>query len=137
MINANSHTRLSLAVEKLSKDQTPFTIQFFAEVLAEYSDKSIWVAIPLENVESDNELVLFYESKKIYAGIYSDKPTPRFSGIITDINKLFQIVLSDDRIDGIVIDPESTQLYLEKKFLLHCLSLCKYNNYLPHASGKS
>lgn len=131
MENSTTPSLLSRAINILSKDQSPLAIQSFAEVLAKYSDESTWVAIPLEEPEGTFEPILFEEVGKAYVGMYSANPGSRFPGIVTDINKLFHVVFSNDFINGIVIDPESAQLFLEKEFILHCLSLCKHRNYLP------
>ena len=108
------------------------SIQNFAKVLSDYSDHSNWIAIPMEDI-STNEVALFEERGNIYVGMYSDIPSKRFSIVETDINKLFHIVFTMDNIAGIVIDPESTQLYLERAFLRKCLAYCEYEKYLPEA----
>lgn len=108
------------------------SIQNFAKVLSSYSDCSQWVAIPMEDITA-NEIAMFEERGKIYVGMYSDIPSKRFPVVETDINKLFHIVFTMDVIAGIVIDPESTQLYLERDFLRKCLVYCKFEKYLPEA----
>ena len=108
------------------------SIQNFAKALSDYSDHSSWVAIPMEDI-SISEVALFEERGKIYVGMYSDMPSKRFPVVETDINKLFHIVFTMYAIAGIVIDPESTQLYLESDFLRKCLIYCEYEKYLPEA----
>lgn len=122
---------LKQAIQQLNTSNED-SIQNFAKVLADYSDHSHWVAIPMENIIT-NEVVMFEERGKIYVGMYSDAPSKRFPIAETDINKLFQIVFSMDDIAGIVIDLESTQLYLERDFLQKCLAYCAYQKYLPEA----
>ena len=122
---------LKQAVQQLNQPDAE-SIQNFAKVLSDYSDHSNWVAIPMEDI-SANEVALFEERGKIYVGMYSDVPTERFSITETDINKLLHIVFTMDAIAGIVIDPESTQLYLERDFLRKCLTYCEYQKYLPEA----
>lgn len=119
------------AIQQLSPNNEE-SIQNFAKVLSDYSDHSNWIAIPMEDI-STNEVALFEERGNIYVGMYSDVPSKRFSIVETDINKLFHIAFTMDNIAGIVIDPESTQLYLEKDFLRKCLAYCEYQKYLPEA----
>lgn len=128
-----AHTqRLTLndAIHQLSPSKEE-SIQLFAKVLSNCSDSSQWVSIPLENTTT-NELVKFEERGRLYVGMYSDIPSMRFSAVITDINKLFHVIFTTEEISGIVIDPETTQLYLEKDFLRKCLIYCKYHKYLPN-----
>lgn len=122
---------LKQAIQHLSISDTE-SIQIFAKVLADYSDHSNWVAIPMADI-STNEVALFEERGKLYAGMYSDVPSMRFSIVETDINKLLHIIFTVDAIAGIVIDPESTALYLERDFLRKCLTYCEYQKYLPEA----
>lgn len=119
---------LKQAIQQLSASNAD-SIRNFAKILSDYSDHSHWVAIPMENVIT-NEVVIFEEQGKLYVGMYSDAPSKRFPIIETDINKLLQIVFATDDIAGIVIDPESTQLYLERDFLRKCLSFCEHHKYL-------
>lgn len=122
---------LKQTIQQLSPNNEE-SILNFAKILSDYSDHSDWVAIPMEDI-STNEVALFEELGKIYVGMYSDIPSKRFSIVETDINKLFHIVFTMDNIAGIVIDPESTQLYLERDFLRKCLAYCEYQKYLPEA----
>ena len=54
---------LKQAVQQLNQSDAE-SIQNFAKVLSDYSDRSQWVAIPLEDIET-NELVMFEERGKI------------------------------------------------------------------------
>lgn len=142
MINFSSFTKknkeaqppkmtLKQAIQQLNPNNAE-SIQNFAKALSDYSDHSSWVAIPMEDI-SISEVALFEERGKIYVGMYSDMPSKRFPVVETDINKLFHIVFTMYAIAGIVIDPESTQLYLESDFLRKCLIYCEYEKYLPEA----
>lgn len=122
---------LKQAIQQLSPSNEK-SMQNFAKVLSSFSDHSQWVAIPMEDIAT-NEIAMFEEHGKIYVGMYSDIPSKRFPVVETDINKLFHIVFTMDVIAGIVIDPESTQLYLERDFLRKCLAYCEYEKYLPEA----
>ena len=122
---------LKQAIQQLNPSNEE-SIRNFAKILSDYSDRSQWISIPMEDIAA-NEVVLFEECGKIYVGMYSDAPSKQFSIVETDINKLLHIVFTMDNIAGIVIDPESTQLYLERDFLRKCLTYCEYQKYLPEA----
>lgn len=127
MVQLGPITPLAQAIKMLDEKNSE-SIRCFAEVLAEYSDNARWVAIPLNDVRS-YEIALFEERGKIYAGMYSGKPSHRFPSVETDINKLLHVIIANNKLDGIVVDPETTQLYLDRGFLMKCLSLCKYKKY--------
>lgn len=62
---------------------------------------------------------------KHFAAMFSDPSEisnpDKVSIVLTDINKLIEPVFHNENIDGIVIDPYTTSLFLEKPFLLKCI----------------
>ena len=92
-----------------------------------YIDDGTWVYMPGVNDENGFRFKLLESRGKYFALMFSDQTEIRNPGnesiISTDINKLMGPVFQRDDIAGIMIDPYTTGLCLEKVFLQKCIDL--------------
>lgn len=117
-------SELKVALDTFKKDQSPVGMERFAIMLRKFADASEWVHIGGENDEHGFRVNLISSRGKMFAAMYTDASEIRASAksvMLTDINKLFEVVFHNDGISGVIIDPDTTSLCLEKGFLLKCL----------------
>lgn len=125
-----SKSELSLAIEKLASSTSVENQKNFASVICSYVENGTWVPMPIHQEEKGMRLKIIESRGKHFAAMCSDEAEMRkdseFDIAITDINKLIESVFQNECIDGIVINPYTTVLCLEKEFLLKCLLHAKY-----------
>lgn len=125
-----SKSELSIAVEKMVSSPSVENQKNFASVISTYVEKEIWVPIPIHQDEKGYRLKIIESRGKHYAAMCSDeaevKKDSEFNVAVTDINKLIEPVFQNEYIDGIVINPYTTFLCLDKEFILKCLLHAKY-----------
>jgi len=129
------HSALFQILEKLRKSQGPAVMMELSRVLKDYVDKGTWVPMPVINDSNGSRLRIVESRGKPYAAMYSDQTEIKASGsiVMTDINKLLEPVFENPEIAGIIIDPETTSLCIDKGLFLKCI----LHGYLPetHNSG--
>lgn len=129
------HSDLFLVLDKLKKSQGPAVMAELSRVLKVYVDESTWVPMPTINDPNGYRLRIVEARGKPYAAMYSDQTEIKASGsiVMTDINKLLEPVFENPEIAGIIIDPETTSLCIDKGFFLKCI----LHGYLPetHNNG--
>jgi hypothetical protein len=118
-------SELKIAVLNLLSSQSPDNMKLFAQVLRSYIDNNTWVHIPGNEDENGFRITVLERRGSHFAAMYSDpseiRNAEKGSILLTDINKLIDPVFQNKDIDGIVIDPYTTSLCLEKPFLLKCI----------------
>ncbi|MBQ5956286.1 MAG: hypothetical protein IJL46_01810 [Clostridia bacterium] len=118
-------SELRIAVQNLLSSQSPDNMRGFAKVLKSYIDDGTWIHMPCKKYEKGFRMRIVDSRGKHFAALYSDASEIRNKGkddiVLTDINKLIEPVFQNTDIDGIVIDPDTTSLCLEKHFLLKCI----------------
>lgn len=125
-----SRSELTLEIEKLSSNPSVNNQKSFARTLTNYVEDNIWVPMPILEDQKGYKLKIVQNRGKHFAAMYSDnihaKKESEFNIAVTDINKLIEAVFQNPHIDGIVINPYTTSLCLEKGYLLKCLLHAKY-----------
>ena len=119
--NNKNLSPLNTALKKFASKPSDNTLLVYQQILKEYTDRGEWVHMLLKSADT-HELALTESQNKVYAIMLSDASEFRkdsgYSIVLTDINKLIDAVFSNPDIDGILIDPFSTMLYMDKSFLL-------------------
>ena len=120
---------LFLAIDKVKKSQGPAAMAELSHVLKSYIDEGTWVPMPITEDSKGYQLRIAEARGQGYAVMYSDHSEVRAPGdiAVTDINKLLEPVFANKEIAGIIIDPETSGLCLDKCFLLKCI----LHGYLP------
>lgn len=123
-------SELTLAIENLKLNPSANNQKAFAKILASYVENGTWVPMPIFEDKIGYRLKIVQSQGKHFAAMCSDsthvKRDPEFNVAVTDINKLIEPVFENSDIDGIIINPYTTCLCLEKDFLLKCLLHAKY-----------
>lgn len=123
-------SELGIAVKKLAKSLSDENQKNFASIISAYVENETWVPIPVHQDKKGYRLKIVESCGKYYAAMCSDeseiKKDLEFNIAITDINKLMDTVFQNEGIDGIVINPYTTVLFIDKEFLLKCLLHGKY-----------
>ncbi len=118
-------SELKIAVLNLLSSQRNDNIKIFSKVLKGYIDDGTWVHMSGKQGEKGFLMTVIERRGKHFAVMFSDpseiKNQNEGNIVLTDINKLLESVFQNINIDGIVIDPDSTSLCLEKPFLLKCI----------------
>ena len=118
-------SELKIAVLNLRSSQSPDNLRSFAHVIKSYIDNNKWVHIPGNEDEKGFRMTVLERRGNHFAALYSDPTEIRNAQndniLLIDINKLIDLVFQNKDIDGIVIDPDTTSLCLEKPFLLKCI----------------
>ena len=131
-ININDAPALNAALRKLRKTQSQDDFDVFTSTFKAAVDNGAWVNMPCKKEGGRYALKIVEERGKHFAVMFSDQSEARFYDgydmLITDINNLLDPVFSNDDIDGIILDPFTTSLCLEKKYLLRCLLHSDYPN---------
>ena len=129
------HSDLFLVLDKLKKTQGPAVMAELSRILKAYVDGGTWVPMPIIDDPNGYRLRIVEARGKPYAVMYSNQTEIKASGniVMTDINKLLELVFANPEIAGIIIDPETTSLCMDKGFLLKCI----LHGYLPetHNNG--
>ena len=123
------HSALFQVLDKLKKSQGPAVMAELSKVLKSYVDKGTWVPMPTIDDPKGYRLRIVEARGKPYAAMYSDQTEIKARGsiVMTDINKLLEPVFENPEIAGIIIDPETTSLCIDKGFFLKCI----LHGYLP------
>lgn len=125
-----SKSELGIAIEKLANSPYVENQKIFAKTISSYVENGTWVHMPIHQDEKGYRLKIIESRGKHYAAMCSDesevKKDSEFNIVVTDINKLIEPVFQNKYIDGIVINPYTTVLCLDKEFLLKCLLHAKY-----------
>lgn len=125
-----SKSELTLEIEKLASNPSANNQISFAKTLTNYVEAGTWIPMPIHKDENGYRLKIIESHGKHYAAMYSDnthmKKDSEFDVVVTDINKLIDPVFQNSHIDGIVINPYTSCVCLDKKFLLKCLLHAKY-----------
>ncbi|MBQ9845432.1 MAG: SseB family protein [Oscillospiraceae bacterium] len=119
-------TPLNTALKKFAENQDNASLQQFKTELKNLADESAWVPMLVKAEDKNNIRLLTFNSRgNTYVGFLSDnsefKKESRADITVTDINKLLDVVFENSVLDGIVIDPYTTQFYMDKSFLLETL----------------
>lgn len=126
----SNKSELSLVIEKLATSPSVENQKNFAKTICSYVENGTWVHMPIHQDEKGFRLKIIESRGKHYAAMCSDesevKKDSEFDIAVTDINKLIEPVFQNEHIDGIVINPYTTVLCLDKEFLLKCLLHAKY-----------
>ena len=116
---------LYIALKNIKKAQTVENITAFEKIFKKYVDEGCWLPLICYK-EEGFPLVIIEERGKYYAAMLSHtSQLPRdidVKVVITDINKLIDRVFGNEEIDGIVIDPFTTGMFIEKYYLLKIIS---------------
>ena len=132
------HLDLYLAATKLLEENNPANIRAFSRILGTCINEKVWLHMPVIPDEHGEQLVLLESRGKSYAAVYSDPSQALAKGRIlwTDINNLIDPVFATPDIAGIVIDPETTVLYLDKRFILKAALHARYPGLINNGSPK-
>ena len=125
-----SKSEFTIAIECLASNPSVANQKNFAKSLVSYVENNRWVPMPICEDENGYKFKIIHSRGKRYAALCSDnthvKKDADFSIAITDINKLIEPVFQNEDVDGIVINPYTTCLCLDKEYLLRCLLHAKY-----------
>ena len=123
------HSALFRALDKLKKTQDPAAMAELSRVLKAYVDDGTWVPMPAGDAPGGYQLRFIESQDKLYAAMYSEQTEVKARGriLVTDINKLLEPVFKNPEIAGIVIDPDTTCMCIDKGFFLKCV----LHGYLP------
>lgn len=126
------HSHLFNALEKMKRYQSPAVMAEFSRVLKNYVDDGTWVPIPTIQDAHGYQPHIIESQGNAYAAMYSDQSEVKGSRnvVTTDINKLLGPVFQNPDISGIIIDPETTSLCMDKGFILTCI----LHGYLPNVN---
>ncbi len=123
-------SELTVAIEKLESNASVENQEHFAKIINHYVDNGLWIYMPIHKDENGFRLKIIESRGNHYAAICSDcdkvKKDVCFDSLQTDINKVIESVFENENIDGIVINPYTSPLFLDKGFLLKCLIHAKY-----------
>ena len=123
-------SELTLAIEKLESNASAENQENFAKILNRYVESGTWIYMPIHQDEKGYRLKIVASRGGHYAAMCSDsdkiKKDKGFDALNTDINKIFDSVFENENINGIVINPYTSPLFLDKGFLLKCLIHAKY-----------
>ena len=112
---------LYIALKNIKNAQTAENIAAFEKIFKKYVDEGCWLPFICYK-EEGFPLVIIEERGKYYAAMLSHtSQLPRdidVKVVITDINKLIDRVFENEDINGIVIDPFTTCMFIEKYYLL-------------------
>lgn len=126
----SNKSELGAAIDKLASNASVENQKNFAKVLGSYVENETWVHMPVHQDGNGYGLKIVESRGKYYAAMCSDKSEfknePGFDVMFTDINKLIEPVFQNDSIAGIVINPYTSFLCLDKEFLLKCILHAKY-----------
>lgn len=118
-------SELKEAVQALAKDQGAEATAAFSGVLKRYADMGMQIFMPGRNDGEGFHLKVLTARGKRFAALYShpsEARSPETNGLcLADLNQVLDAVFRDNGLSGIVIDPFTTALCLEKHFLLKCL----------------
>ena len=131
----NEVSELNSAVRELASKQGPETIAAFSKALRSFVGNSTWVSIPGRNDGDGFRFKVLEARGKRFAAMYSDSseaPADQGEICLAELNRLLDEVFHEPQIAGIVIDPFTTKLCLEKHFLLKCLL---HGAYPPQNNG--
>ncbi len=128
--NAKNGLKLKKAIRGLKSEPSARNIITFAMALKAIVDQGEWVPVP-GTQDGENVSIKIIESNgKYFAAMLSDygevKKMDHGDVAVTDINKLIELVFHNETLNGIIIDPFTTSLCLEKQFLLKCLLHAQY-----------
>ncbi|MBO7727725.1 MAG: hypothetical protein J6S50_04310, partial [Oscillospiraceae bacterium] len=117
----NEVSELNSTVRELACKQGPETIAAFSKALRSFVENGTWVSIPGRNDGSGFHFKVLETRGKRFAAMYSDPseaPSDQGEICLAELNKLLYEVFHEPQIAGIVIDPFTSKLCMEKHFLL-------------------
>ena len=121
----NEVSELNIAVNRLAADQSAENRFEFSRVLKSYVDGGVWIYMPGQSSGEGFSIKVLEARGKRFAVMFSDQSETGGMDMnevcLTDINRLLDQVFSDPGLDGIVIDPFTAKLCMEKHFLLRCI----------------
>ena len=116
---------LYIALKNIKNAQTAENIAAFEKIFRKYVEEGCWLPFICYN-EEGFRLFIVKERGKYYAAMLSHtSQLPKDIDVkvaITDINKFIDRVFGNEAIDGIVIDPFTTGMFIEKYYLLKIIS---------------
>lgn len=116
---------LYLALKNIKTSQTAENIATFEKIFKKYVDEGCWLPFICYN-EEGFRLFIVEERGKYYATMLSHtSQLPKNIDVkvaITDINNFLNRVCGNEAIDGIVIDPFTTCMFIEKFYLLRIIN---------------
>ena len=116
---------LYIALKNIKNAQTAENIATFEKIFRKYVDEGCWLPFICYN-EEGFRLFIVKERVKYYAAMLSHtSQLPKDIDVkvaITDINKFIDRVFGNEAIDGIVIDPFTTCMFIEKFYLLRIIN---------------
>lgn len=119
--NNSSANSLNDAVKKLKAGINAETVDNFNKVFKYCIDNNVWLPLLFYN-EDGYRVFILEENGKYYASMLSDMSenikNPHTKFVLTDVNKLLDRVFSNEDIDGIVIDPYTNSMFIEKHLLV-------------------
>jgi len=123
------HSPLYFVVQKLQKCQDATVLAELSRILKEYIDNSKCMLVPYKPENNGYRNRIVFERGGMFVAIYSDDSEVQSSEdvMMLDINEVMTTVFHDSQVAGIIIDPNTTGLCLEKGFLLKCI----FHGYLP------
>ena len=118
-------SELNIPVNRLAKEQSPENRIEFSKVLRSYVDRNVWVYMPGRSSGEGFTIKVLEARGKRFAAMFSDQSEAAGMDMndvcLTDINRLLDQVFTDPGLSGIVIDPFTAKLCMEKHFLLRCI----------------
>lgn len=139
-VGSENESLLKAAVLRLRSNPSEENAAAFAAALKALVDDGAWVHMPCRDDNGKCELQIIESRGMHFAAMFSDpsevRKSDKYDMIITDINKLLDPVFQNDGIDGIILDPFTSSLCLEKKFLLKCLLHGGCSKYTCNDEGK-
>lgn len=119
-------------IADLRQNSSPENIQRFSDILFSYVSQGVWVPMMGKKTGDKGFMIDYRLSGGLAYGAFFTDPSEikskkvGFDMLITDINKLIDPVFQNDNFGGIVINPDTDGLFLEKKLLLKILLHSQY-----------
>ena len=120
---------LTEALRNLAHDQSVSNMSAFAKAFNKAVDESTWVYQRCDEDADGIRLQLINARGKLFAPLFSDAReilSADDTFMQTNINLFLDTVFHNSQIAGILVDPNTTSLCLEKSFLLRCLIHSRY-----------
>ena len=118
-------TDLNTAVRKLVAHQSPESRAEFSVALKALAESGTWVYMPGKKEEAGFSFAVLTARGKNFAAFYSDPsevpPERMQETCVADLDRLISQVFREQGLAGVVIDPFTHRLCLEKHALLRCL----------------
>lgn len=120
---------LDKAMQQLKQTDSNENIRAFADSFKALVDANAPVYFPVEKTPRGNMLCMLSEKGQYYAVMFSGeetaRKTPGTEMLHTDINKLIASIFKNDQVAGIVIDPYTMAMYLDKELITRMMGAHK------------